>query len=965
MTSKRLINNSSPSNKKASIDRKRKEEQALPATEVQPGLTDVEPMAVLDHATLPTEELTTSSADAPAALPAESSTESISVPEAIEHLVLAGSPSSGTAAEPSHAAPSPASPPPITASVWATGAALSMLGGAVLAGLQRPIAAPPAASPAPEGTQLTLSVTLGPVLATADLAVDIHDASGKLLRHVSRFTPDANGQMVVDLGVKHSGPVLVRVYSVGAQPDYYDEAGNRDAALTCDVRAIVEVGAGQATAHVHPYSEVLVRQVLQDTGGSAGKAPVVLPADFAQKLAAAKDDLAAKIGLSRSQLDEAPVTVVDARGAARTGNALGVALAALSGLESATGQATSQVIDRLLQADTAAATQLLLVGAASDEMQTLQALSGLNPTVEAAFAAGLPAQTVAQLPVAAIANIPASLLTTGTLLRLSPQQAGALTATQQQVMSPAQQVAIQVAKGEVVLNTPPVRSSGALPVFEAVSEDSAATVALELGLGNLAYAPGSASTEAAQTLRVVITDIPSFLTLVSSNGQAVVAGSSLSLDELKSLRYQTVADASGSGHIAWTVIDSGPSGAPHANSLTERYAVSITPLNDAPVRVSGPMPSLSLDEDGAKDVPLSLGLRDLTYTPGGGADEAAQTLSCRIVAIPGFVTLWKADGTEVIAGTSLTVAELRGLSARTVAEASGTGDIVWTVTDSGSRGGMDANMLLDSMNVSVRTINDAPTLSAIATITGYIEDVAGEITYAQLAAAADEVDMDGDAIGFRVEAISSGSLQKWTGSAWVDVVAGTTVVNMGEKLQWKAAAEANGTLNAFTVKAYDGTVASATAVQVKATVTAVNDTPTLTAISTLSSFTEDTAGEITYAQLVAAADEADIDGDTLSFQIEAISTGTLKKWDGAAWSAVTAGTTRIGTGEKLQWTAAADANGTLDAFTVKAYDGMVASATAVQVQATVTAGNDAPTLTAISTLSSFTEDTAGEITYAQ
>ncbi|MFB0920347.1 MAG: YDG domain-containing protein, partial [Oscillospiraceae bacterium] len=124
------------------------------------------------------------------------------------------------------------------------------------------------------------------------------------------------------------------------------------------------------------------------------------------------------------------------------------------------------------------------------------------------------------------------------------------------------------------------------------------------------------------------------------------------------------------------------------------------------------------------------------------------------------------------------------------------------------------------------------------------------------------------------------------------------------------------------------------------TVTVPNTAPTLTSISTLTGATEDTALTINYADLAAAADETDTDaGDTLRFRIEAVSTGTLTK----GGAAVTAGTTTLGAGESLVWTPAANANGTLNAFTVKAYDGTDVSTTAVQVKVTTSAVNDAPT----------------------
>src|SRR5439155_1097213 len=154
------------------------------------------------------------------------------------------------------------------------------------------------------------------------------------------------------------------------------------------------------------------------------------------------------------------------------------------------------------------------------------------------------------------------------------------------------------------------------------------------------------------------------------------------------------------------------------------------------------------------------------------------------------------------------------------------------------------------------------------------------------------------------------------------------------------ATNANGTLSAFTVKAHDGRAASASAVPVSVSVAALNDAPTLTTVSTLGGATEDTPFTISYTTLAAAADEGDVDGDTLSFRVEAVSSGTLS-YSGAA---VTASLTFFLRGALPIWTPATNANGTLSAFTIKAYDGTAASASAVAVSVSVASVNDAPTL---------------------
>ncbi len=130
-----------------------------------------------------------------------------------------------------------------------------------------------------------------------------------------------------------------------------------------------------------------------------------------------------------------------------------------------------------------------------------------------------------------------------------------------------------------------------------------------------------------------------------------------------------------------------------------------------------------------------------------------------------------------------------------------------------------------TVKVVLQGVNDAPTLTAVSTLSGGTEDVFREITYAELAEAADEADVDGDALSFRIESVTSGTLQKWNAvsSAWEAVVDGSTVIAGGDKLQWKGAQDANGTLDAFTVKAFDGDLVSAAAVQVKVQVAAVND----------------------------------------------------------------------------------------------------------------------------------------------
>jgi hypothetical protein len=86
--------------------------------------------------------------------------------------------------------------------------------------------------------------------------------------------------------------------------------------------------------------------------------------------------------------------------------------------------------------------------------------------------------------------------------------------------------------------------------------------------------------------------------------------------------------------------------------------------------------------------------------------------------------------------------------------------------------------------------------------------------------------------------------------------------------------------------------------------------------------------DITYDQLRAAAmGMADLDGDTLQFMVTAVGGGTFKL-NGATAPATPF---LVSSGDTLEWTPLATATGNVTAFSVKAFDGKVCSATALPV----------------------------------
>jgi Ca2+-binding RTX toxin-like protein len=138
--------------------------------------------------------------------------------------------------------------------------------------------------------------------------------------------------------------------------------------------------------------------------------------------------------------------------------------------------------------------------------------------------------------------------------------------------------------------------------------------------------------------------------------------------------------------------------------------------------------------------------------------------------------------------------------------------------------------------------------------------------------------------------------------------------------------------------------APVTAATASVTVTPVNDAPTLTTVAPLTGGVEDTFKEITYDELLAASNAADGDGDALRFLIESVNSGTLQKSSGTSWSPFTPGTTSLSPGEKLRWQGAQDANGLLDAFSLRVSDGSLASVSPIQVRINTAAADDAPQL---------------------
>jgi hypothetical protein len=176
------------------------------------------------------------------------------------------------------------------------------------------------------------------------------------------------------------------------------------------------------------------------------------------------------------------------------------------------------------------------------------------------------------------------------------------------------------------------------------------------------------------------------------------------------LRLRPAANANGTNYsrFSYTVSDGTAS-----SSSGYTVTVNVTPVNDAPVLTAGSLTAVTANEDSANSTAATLGLSAVTYGPGGGSDESSQTLTYTITSIPSFVTIFKADGTtSVLANSTVTAAELQGLKYKTVSNANGNGNIVWTVVDNGGTANGGVDTLSQSLSITINAINDAPVLTA-------------------------------------------------------------------------------------------------------------------------------------------------------------------------------------------------------------------------------------------------------------
>jgi VCBS repeat-containing protein len=148
-----------------------------------------------------------------------------------------------------------------------------------------------------------------------------------------------------------------------------------------------------------------------------------------------------------------------------------------------------------------------------------------------------------------------------------------------------------------------------------------------------------------------------------------------------------------------------------------------------------------------------------------------------------------------------------------------------------------------------------PTISTVNTIAGGNEDTAIDISFVELRNAADEADSDsGSTVNFRIVAVSSGTLSV---TPPFDFTAGS--------VQWTPPANANGVLDAFTIRALSAGELSTNTVQVRVQVIAVNDKPAI-AGNILASIGDNADGE-TATRFLNGLTITDVEGDNVTVTV--------------------------------------------------------------------------------------------------
>jgi len=221
----------------------------------------------------------------------------------------------------------------------------------------------------------------------------------------------------------------------------------------------------------------------------------------------------------------------------------------------------------------------------------------------------------------------------------------------------------------------------------------------------------------------------------------------------------------------------------------------------------------------------------IVLTNGTSGTTASNSLSYSVSVSGTTATVTLSGGTLSAAATQTLVDALSYQNNSSDPNTSGRVVTLTQLVDSGgtANSGDDTAALSVSSNVSVNTVNDAPTFSLFNDALGTTdEDTEVEITLTAMKVVGDEADLDGSVDGFVVKSISSGSLRIGTDAASATAwnAATNATIDATNRGYWTAAVHANGILDAFVAAAVDNTgVESSGSATGQVIVNAVNDAP--------------------------------------------------------------------------------------------------------------------------------------------
>ena len=232
--------------------------------------------------------------------------------------------------------------------------------------------------------------------------------------------------------------------------------------------------------------------------------------------------------------------------------------------------------------------------------------------------------------------------------------------------------------------------------------------------------------DGAEVTNFKITGITNGTLYLNDGTTAISNGSFISFVQGNAgLKFTPTTDFNGSG--SFTVQASTSNADAGLGGSTVNATITVNAVNDAPTRTAGTVANLAVLVDSGL---TSLGFGGLAYSPGGGADESAQTLSYAVTAVPSssIGNVFLADGTTQVALGAYTLGQIQGMQFKTTTNGSGVTAFQYNVTDTGGTANAGSDNISEFVLITVTAVNDAPTATNLSAGETYTDDTALNLT---------------------------------------------------------------------------------------------------------------------------------------------------------------------------------------------------------------------------------------------